>query len=117
MVELGVLADGLAGCAKCRIPLYLTHAVDILHCGLGAFLRVMCQNTTCQPYGEAAWADLGCKYKTSSRYDYTTGTYIYIICKLMPVNSRNVCTYMHMCSCMLLHEFSDSKIKSIYRYM
>ena len=48
VVELGVLADGLAGCAKCCIPLHLTHTVDILHCGLGAFLRVMCQNTTCK---------------------------------------------------------------------
>lgn len=56
-------------------------------------------------YGEAAWADLGCKYKTSSRYYYTTGTYIHIICKLVSVNSRNMCTYMYMYSCMLLHEF------------
>ena len=48
MVELSVLADGLASCAKCGIPLHLTHTVDILHCGLGALLRVMCQNTTCQ---------------------------------------------------------------------
>ena len=56
-------------------------------------------------YGEAAWADLGCKYKTSSRYYYTTRTYIYLICKLVSVNSRNVCTYMYMYSCVLLHEF------------
>ena len=40
MVELSVLADGLASCAKCGIPLHLTHTVDIL--------RVMCQNMTCQ---------------------------------------------------------------------
>ena len=47
-VELGVLTDGLAGCAKCAIPPHLTHAEDILQCGLGAFLSVMCQNTNRQ---------------------------------------------------------------------
>ena len=51
MVQLGVLADGLAGCAKCGIPLHLTHTVDILHCGLGALLRVMCHNTTGKRHG------------------------------------------------------------------
>ena len=67
-------------------------------------------------YWKAAWTDLGCKYKTRSRYYDTTNTFSYIICKLVSVNSRKTCTYMCMCSCMLLHAFSESRIKSIYMW-
>lgn len=48
VIELGVLADGLAGCQVCEIPLHLSHTQEVLHCGLGAFNKVLCQNTLCR---------------------------------------------------------------------
>ena len=104
-VELGVLTDGLAGCAKCAIPPHLTHAEDILQCGLGAFLSVMCQNTNRQhknivPSEKRHGRIWDAYTKLALGNYYIIGTCIYIICKLLSGNSKNVCTYMYMCSCM-----------------
>lgn len=54
-------------------------------------------------YWKAAWTDLGCKYKTRSRYYDITNTFSYIICKLVSVNSRKralMCAYAAACYCM-----------------
>lgn len=47
VVELGVLADGLAGCKECGLPLQLSHTQGIRDCGLGSFLQVRCRNLWC----------------------------------------------------------------------
>jgi hypothetical protein len=47
VVELGVLADGLAACKFCGLPLHLSHTQGVLHHGLGAFIKILCQNTSC----------------------------------------------------------------------
>ncbi|CAG2212348.1 unnamed protein product [Mytilus edulis] len=48
VVELGILADGLRGCAKCGLPLQLGHTTSILTCGLSAILKIPCSNTVCR---------------------------------------------------------------------
>ena len=51
-------------------------------------------------YWKAAWADLGYKYKTSSRYYYSTSTFIYTICKC-----REICALVYACvaACYCMH--------------
>ncbi|CAC5368323.1 unnamed protein product [Mytilus coruscus] len=48
VVELSVLADGLAGCNMCNNPLSLSHTTRVLNYGLGALLKIPCKNTGCQ---------------------------------------------------------------------
>lgn len=47
IVELGVLADGLAGCKKCGLPLHLHHTTGIINYGVSALLKIPCLNTSC----------------------------------------------------------------------
>ncbi|CAG2217615.1 unnamed protein product [Mytilus edulis] len=47
-VELGVLADHLAACKQCGLPLSLQNCLNITTCGLAAVLKVLCVNQSCR---------------------------------------------------------------------
>ncbi|CAG2255558.1 unnamed protein product [Mytilus edulis] len=47
LVELGVLADGLAACKKCGLPFSLQNCSTINSHGLTAILKIVCANTAC----------------------------------------------------------------------
>lgn len=44
VVELGVLAEGLAACAFCFVPLHLRDCVDIYDFGLASVLHIPCSS-------------------------------------------------------------------------
>ncbi|VDI29420.1 Hypothetical predicted protein [Mytilus galloprovincialis] len=48
VVELGVLADHLAACKQCGLPLSLQNCLNITTCGLAAVLKVLCVNQSCK---------------------------------------------------------------------
>lgn len=48
VVELGVLADHLAACTQCGLPLSLQNCLNITTCGLAAVLKVLCVNQSCK---------------------------------------------------------------------
>ncbi|VDI69790.1 Hypothetical predicted protein, partial [Mytilus galloprovincialis] len=48
VVELGVLADHLAACKQCGLPLSLQNCLNITTCGLAAVLKVLCVNQSCR---------------------------------------------------------------------
>ncbi|CAG2202311.1 unnamed protein product [Mytilus edulis] len=48
VVELGVLADNLAACKQCGLPLSLQNCLNITTCGLAAVLKVLCVNQSCK---------------------------------------------------------------------
>lgn len=43
-----MLAEGLAGCKKCGLPLQLHHSIGVITYGLSALLKIPCSNTNCK---------------------------------------------------------------------